>query len=316
MQQFSKKQNEGLLSDSHQHPCTNSEFTHSTCKDKFFNSIESSPSSDGSHSQQQIVPVDVSLEDHADYSSELFSSSGTTANDSVILVCSDSSSQLKEPEAVYVSNFGVSLKEPTKSIHTQSLLLNHSNTNKDVIDDSSSAMFVTNSEANAVMELDQPIIIICSESTNDSHNILEASSDSTDSSSCDELSGCSSDECADLLSNRLYRLRKRKCIPVQSHPECKRAKISDPPQTGKKTRKIRSKSRKVLRKKKCRKRKRYINVHVWFYSVLQYESTTGADASVEALKLYHMKLILAYSSLLALLALRGGWTRSRALLFC
>ncbi len=33
------------------------------------------------------------------------------------------------------------------------------------------------------------------------------------------------------------------------------------------------------------------------------ESTTGADASVEALKLYHMKLTLAYSSLLALLAL-------------
>ncbi len=32
------------------------------------------------------------------------------------------------------------------------------------------------------------------------------------------------------------------------------------------------------------------------------ESTTGADASVEALKLYHMKLTLAYSSLLALLA--------------
>ncbi len=31
------------------------------------------------------------------------------------------------------------------------------------------------------------------------------------------------------------------------------------------------------------------------------ESTTGADASVEALKLYHMKLTLAYSSLLALL---------------
>ncbi len=26
------------------------------------------------------------------------------------------------------------------------------------------------------------------------------------------------------------------------------------------------------------------------------ESTTGADASVEALKLYHMKLTLAYSS--------------------
>ncbi len=30
------------------------------------------------------------------------------------------------------------------------------------------------------------------------------------------------------------------------------------------------------------------------------ESTIGADASVEALKLYHMKLTLAYSSLLAL----------------
>ncbi len=30
------------------------------------------------------------------------------------------------------------------------------------------------------------------------------------------------------------------------------------------------------------------------------ESTTGADASVEALKLYHMKLTLAYSSLVAL----------------
>ncbi len=30
------------------------------------------------------------------------------------------------------------------------------------------------------------------------------------------------------------------------------------------------------------------------------ESTTGADASAEALKLYHMKLTLAYSSLLAL----------------
>ncbi len=30
------------------------------------------------------------------------------------------------------------------------------------------------------------------------------------------------------------------------------------------------------------------------------ESTTGADASVEALKLYHMKITLAYSSLLAL----------------
>ena len=29
------------------------------------------------------------------------------------------------------------------------------------------------------------------------------------------------------------------------------------------------------------------------------ESTTGADASVEALKLYHMKLTLAYNSLLA-----------------
>ncbi len=36
------------------------------------------------------------------------------------------------------------------------------------------------------------------------------------------------------------------------------------------------------------------------------ESTTGADASVEALKLYHMKLTLAYSiaySILALLAI-------------
>ncbi len=33
------------------------------------------------------------------------------------------------------------------------------------------------------------------------------------------------------------------------------------------------------------------------------ESTAGADASVEALKLYHMKLTLAYSSLLALLAI-------------
>ncbi len=33
---------------------------------------------------------------------------------------------------------------------------------------------------------------------------------------------------------------------------------------------------------------------------MQNESTTGADASVEALKLYHMKLTLAYSSLLAL----------------
>ncbi len=33
------------------------------------------------------------------------------------------------------------------------------------------------------------------------------------------------------------------------------------------------------------------------------ESTTGADASVEALKLYHIKLTLAYSSLLALLAI-------------
>ncbi len=33
------------------------------------------------------------------------------------------------------------------------------------------------------------------------------------------------------------------------------------------------------------------------------ESTADADASVEALKLYHMKLTLAYSSLLALLAL-------------
>ncbi len=33
------------------------------------------------------------------------------------------------------------------------------------------------------------------------------------------------------------------------------------------------------------------------------ESTAGADASVEALKLYHMKLTLAYSSLLALLVL-------------
>ena len=66
------------------------------------NSRESSPSSDGSHSQQQTVPVDVSLENHADYSSELFSSSGTTANDSVIFVCSNSSSsQLKEPEEVY-----------------------------------------------------------------------------------------------------------------------------------------------------------------------------------------------------------------------
>ncbi len=33
------------------------------------------------------------------------------------------------------------------------------------------------------------------------------------------------------------------------------------------------------------------------------ESTAGADASVGALKLYHMKLTLAYSSLLALLAI-------------
>ncbi len=33
------------------------------------------------------------------------------------------------------------------------------------------------------------------------------------------------------------------------------------------------------------------------------ESTAGADASVEALKLYHMKLTIAYSSLLALLAI-------------
>ncbi len=33
------------------------------------------------------------------------------------------------------------------------------------------------------------------------------------------------------------------------------------------------------------------------------ESTTGADASVEALKLYHMKLTVKSSSLLALLAI-------------
>ncbi len=33
------------------------------------------------------------------------------------------------------------------------------------------------------------------------------------------------------------------------------------------------------------------------------ESTAGADASVEALKLYHMKLTLAYSSLLAPIAI-------------
>ncbi len=37
-----------------------------------------------------------------------------------------------------------------------------------------------------------------------------------------------------------------------------------------------------------------------------YESTTGADASVEALKLYHMKLTLAYSSLLALASTKMG----------
>ncbi len=90
-------------------------------------------------------------------------------------------------------------------------------------------------------------VYIYSESTNDSRNVLEASSDSTDSSSCDELSGCSSDECGDLLSNRLYRLRKTKCPSVQSHPKRKRAKISDSPQTrvaGKRTRKQFSKSRK------------------------------------------------------------------------
>ncbi len=138
------------------------------------------------------------------------------------------------------------------SILRSTILLNyHSNTSKDVINGSSSAMFVTNSETNAetgIMELDQPIII-CSVSTNDSRNVLEASSDLTDSSSCDELSGCSSDECADLLSNRLYRLRKRKCLSVQSHPKRKRAKISDFPQrrvAGKRTRKLKalSKSRK------------------------------------------------------------------------
>ncbi len=36
------------------------------------------------------------------------------------------------------------------------------------------------------------------------------------------------------------------------------------------------------------------------------ESTTGADASVEALKLYHMKLTLAYSSLMYLLSLHAS----------
>ena len=180
----------------------------------------------------------------------------------VILVCSDSSSsQLKEPEAVYgpgqkhLSNFS-GLKESTKSIHTRSsspLLLNHhSNTSKDVINDSSSAMFVTNSETNAetgTMELDQPIII-CSESTNDSRNVLEASSDSTDSSSCDELPGWSSDKCADLISNRLYRLRKRKCLSIQSHPKRKQAKISDFPQrrvAGKRTRKLKSQGKSAVR---------------------------------------------------------------------
>ncbi len=35
------------------------------------------------------------------------------------------------------------------------------------------------------------------------------------------------------------------------------------------------------------------------YKRLENESTMGADASVEAVKLYHMKLTLAYSSLLA-----------------
>ena len=258
VQQFSKRQLEGLVSDSHQHPCASSESTRSTHTDK----------------SEKVAPL-LMVATHSsglflliyfwriiDYSSELFSS---TANDSVILVCSDSSSfQFKEPEAVYgpgqkhLSDFGASLKESIKSIHTRSsspLLLNHhSNTSKDVINDSSSAMFVTNSETNAetgTMELDQPIII-CSESTNDSRNVLEASSDSTDSSSCDELSGCSSDECGDLLSNRLYRLRKRKCPPVQSHPKHKRAKISDSPQTrvaGKRTRKALSESRKKRRKR-------------------------------------------------------------------
>ena len=92
-------------------------------------------------------------------------------------------------------------------------------------------------------------VYIYSESTNDSRNVLEASSDSTDSSSCDELPGWSSDKCADLISNRLYRLRKRKCLSIQSHPKRKQAKISDFPQrrvAGKRTRKLKalSKSRK------------------------------------------------------------------------
>ncbi len=39
------------------------------------------------------------------------------------------------------------------------------------------------------------------------------------------------------------------------------------------------------------------------YGIVRADGTTGADASVEALKLYHMKLTLAYSSLLALLAI-------------
>lgn len=56
VQQFSKRHFEGLVSDSHQHPCASSESTRSTHKDKSFSSRESSPSFDGSHSQQRTFP--------------------------------------------------------------------------------------------------------------------------------------------------------------------------------------------------------------------------------------------------------------------
>ncbi len=42
----------------------------------------------------------------------------------------------------------------------------------------------------------------------------------------------------------------------------------------------------------------FVCLSVWAATAAEInESTTGADASVEALKLYHMKLTLAYSSL-------------------
>ena len=192
---------------------------------------------------------------------ELFSSgSTTTANDSVILFSGESVSHDKQPAeqqtepreislSAFLYNHTRKLDKSTPIVHMQGSTISAnattpSNTSSSLFSslDNSSDRYLVGMDTNAslpsqeYMEASQSTK--CSTNTNDSW---------------EDLSGNLSDECEDLLSNRAYRLRKRKrkhneadgqCINTK--PQQKVAKSSK--QHGERV--IKRKKRKLKRKKR------------------------------------------------------------------